>query len=59
MRAFDLRMAGMADQDQRAALGDIALALVVHLGDQRAGGIEHRQPARRGFVLDAARRHGR
>ena len=33
----------MADQDQRAALRDIALALVVHLGDQRAGGVEHRQ----------------
>ena len=52
-RAFDFRMAGMADQDQLAALADIALALVVHLGDQRAGGVEHRQAARAGLLLDA------
>ncbi len=52
-RAFDLGVAGMADQDQLAALADIALALVVHLGDQRAGGVEHRQAARAGLLLDA------
>ena len=34
---------------------DIALALIVHLGDQRAGRIEHRQIARRRLLLDALR----
>ena len=43
--AFHFGMAGMADQDQGAAMADIALALVVHLGDQRAGGVQHRQAA--------------
>ena len=52
-RAFDLGMAGMADEDEPAALADIALALVVHLGDQRAGRVQHRKLARRGFLLDA------
>ena len=52
-RAFDLRMAGVADQNEPAALRDIALALIVHLGDQRAGGVEHRELALRGFLLDA------
>ena len=52
--SLDLGMAGMADQDQGPALGHIALALVVDLGDQRAGGIEHRQAARGGLFLDAA-----
>ena len=45
----------MPDQDQLAALTNIALALVVHLGDQRAGRVEHRKIARRGFLLDAFR----
>ena len=45
-RAFDFRMARMADQDQLAALADIALALIVHLGDERAGRVQHRQVAR-------------
>jgi hypothetical protein len=44
--ALDLGMAGMADQDQRCGPCDIALALVVDLGDQRAGGVQHRQAAR-------------
>ena len=44
--AFNFGMTGMADQDQRAAMRDIALALIVHLGNQRAGGIQHRQAAR-------------
>jgi len=43
----------MADQDQGAALPDIALALIVHLGDQRTGRVEDRQVAGGGFVLDA------
>ena len=45
----------MADQDERAPLRDVALALVVDLGDQRTGGIEHRKPALGGLLLDAAR----
>ena len=53
--AFHLGVARMADQDQLAALADIALALIVHLGDERAGGIEHRQVAGRGLLLDALR----
>ncbi len=52
-RAFDFRMAGMADEDEPAALADIALALVVHLGDQRAGCVQDRQLARCGFLFDA------
>ncbi len=44
----------MADQDQRAAFGDVALALVVHLGDQRAGGVEDGQASGGGFFLDPA-----
>ncbi len=54
-RALDLGVAGMADQDQLAALPDIALALIVHLGDERTGRIEHRQVAVRRLVLDAFR----
>ncbi|MHC2390067.1 hypothetical protein ACVMFA_004551 [Bradyrhizobium liaoningense] len=44
----------MADQDQRAALADVALPLIVNLRDQGAGGIEHRKIARGGLFLDAA-----
>ncbi|MHC2193694.1 hypothetical protein ACVJF1_006327 [Bradyrhizobium diazoefficiens] len=44
----------MADQDQGAALGDIALPLIVNFRDQGAGGIEHRKVARGGLFLDAA-----
>ena len=51
--ALDLGMAGVPDQDQLAALPDIALALVVDLGHQRTGRVEHRQAALRGLVLDA------
>ena len=58
--AFDFGMAGMADQDQGAAVRDIALALVVDLGDQRAGGVEHRQAARLARLRPpTAARHGR
>src|SRR5262249_30516731 len=52
-RALDLGMAGMSDQDELAALPDVALALVVHLGHQRTGRVEHRQIARGGLLLDA------
>ena len=44
-RALDLGVAGMADQDHLEALGGIALALVVDLGDQRAGRIDYVQAA--------------
>ena len=43
--ALDLRMPGVADQDHLVAPGGVALALVVHLGHQRAGGIDHREAA--------------
>ena len=39
-------MAGVADQDQGPAARHIAVGLHVHLGDQRAGGVQHRQAAR-------------
>ena len=53
-RAFDFRVAGVADQDELAALADVALALIVNLGHQRTGRVQHRQFARRGFFLDVA-----
>ncbi len=53
-RALDLGVAGVADQDQGAALADVALPLIVNFRDQRAGGIEHRKVARGGLFLDAA-----
>ena len=54
-RAFDLGMAGMADQDDLAALVGVALAFAVHLRDQRTGGVDDRQPAGAGSLLDRAR----
>ena len=45
----------MADQDQRPALGHVALALVVYLGYQRAGGIEDRQPTGGRLFFHASR----
>ena len=45
-------MPGVADQDQGAALSDVALALVVDLGHQRAGRVEHRDVACGGLLLD-------
>jgi len=50
-RPFDFRMAGVADQDDDATLRDVALALTMHLGDQRARRIEHAQSARARVVL--------
>ncbi len=51
-RALDLSMAGMADQHDLAALGGVAASLVVHLGDQRTGGVDHRQVSLGGQLLD-------
>ena len=48
-------MAGVADQDQGPALRHVALALVVDLGHQRAGGVEYRQAACGGFLFHAPR----
>ena len=48
-------MAGVSDQDHLAAGGDVALALAVHLGDQRTGRIQHMETACGRIVLDAAR----
>src|SRR4029453_12783192 len=48
-------MSGMADQDQGAILSDIALALIVNLRDQRTGGVQGRQIAGLGVLLNAAR----
>ena len=58
--ALDLGMAGMADQDQLAALAHIALALDMHLGHQGAGRIEDGEPAL-GRIAPRPpwRRHGR
>src|SRR6185436_20632385 len=52
--ALDFGMAGMADQYQGTALGHIPLALIMDLGDQGAGGIQDRQAAGGGLLLDAA-----
>ena len=41
----------MADQDQRPAFRHIALALVVDLGHQGAGGVEDGQAAHGGFLF--------
>ena len=54
-RALDLGVAGMADQDDLAALIGVALALDMHLRDERAGGVDHGQPALAGSPLDLAR----
>ena len=51
-RALDLGMAGMADQHDLAVLASVAAAFVMHLGDQRAGGVDHRQTALGGRLLD-------
>ena len=59
-RALDLRMAGMADQDQRASAGDVVPPLIVHLGDERAGRVERRQAALARLVRrPRAKRHAR
>ena len=54
-RAFDFGMAGMANQNHTAPSQGVALHLLVHLGHQRAGGVQLTQPQRLGFVRHAAR----
>ena len=44
----------MADQNDGAAMVEISLALIVDLGDERAGGIEDDKLARRGIIFDGA-----
>ena len=52
-RALDLGVAGVADENQPTPLRHIAFALIVHLGDQRTGGVENRELACRRLFLDA------
>jgi hypothetical protein len=52
--AFNLRVPGMAYQHQHLAARDVALALDMNLGNEGAGGIEHRQPPLGGFIHDGA-----
>jgi hypothetical protein len=52
-RALDLRMPGVADQNEPAPLRHISLALIMHLGDQWAGRVQHRKLALRRFLLNA------
>src|SRR6266576_55671 len=54
-RAFDLRMAGMPDQDDLAALIGVALPLDMHLGDERTGRVDDRKAALPRPLLDLAR----
>ena len=54
-RAFDFRVAGMADHDDLAALGAQALDFEMNLGDQRAGGVEDAHTERLSFVAHRAR----
>ena len=44
-RALDLLVAGVADEDDRVALGGELLGLDVDLGDQRAGRVDREQAA--------------
>ena len=48
-------MAGMADQHDLAAAAEMDLGLAVHLGDQRAGGVEREQVAARRLLGNRAR----
>ena len=50
--AFDFGMAGVADEHHVAPFARVSRHFHVHLGHQRTGGVEHREPAARGFVLD-------
>ena len=54
-RALDLRMAGVADQDHVEPVARVLADFHVHLGHQRAGRVEHGEPAPRGLLLHAAR----
>ena len=54
--AFDFRVPGMPDQHHVAGVARITRHFHVHLGDQRTGGVEDRESAARGLLLDG-RRH--
>ena len=54
-RALHLRVAGVADQDHVEAVARVAADFHVHLGDERAGRVEHGEPAPLGLLLHAAR----
>ena len=54
-RALDFRVPGVADQNDVTPGGHVILALQVHLGHERAGGIEHSQAARLCFLFNDAR----
>ena len=41
----------MADENHRSPLGHVALALIMDLGDKRAGGVQHWEPAAGSFFL--------
>ena len=51
-RALDFRMAGMADQDDGAALAQVMAALGVHLGDQGACRVQDVEAALLGVQFD-------
>ena len=51
-RSDYFRMIFMSNQDQRAALRSITPGMMMHLGHERAGRIEHRQTAGGCFLLD-------
>src|SRR5258708_32946067 len=53
-RALDLGVAGMADQDDFAALIGVALPLAMDLGDERAGRVDDGEAAVLGRRLDGA-----
>ena len=54
-RAFHFGVAGVADEDHVAAGAALARDFQVHLGDERARGIEDLQPAARRFLADRLR----
>ena len=54
-RALDLLVALVADQHDRVALGGELLRLDVHLGHERAGGVDRLQPARLGVRVHRRR----
>jgi hypothetical protein len=56
-RALDLRMPCMADQDAFAASLGVPDDFHMHLGDQRAGGVEDAQVARDASASSIASRH--
>ena len=53
--AFDLRMPGVADHDDASAFFAPATDFAVHLGDERAGGVENTKAARLSFLRNGKR----